>query len=132
MANGPEIEYMWQDRKRIWFFGLPWTFTKYALNEERFFIEQGFLNKRENEVRLYRIMDVSLKRTLWQRIIGVGTIKCSSGDKTMGNFEIKNIKNPKLVKEMLSQQVEKEREAKRVLSREYMTNEEDGEFDDHN
>ena len=58
---------VWKDRKRI-FFGLPWTFTKYALTEEKLYIETGVLSKREEEVRLYRIMDVTLKRSLWERI----------------------------------------------------------------
>lgn len=64
---------VWKDRKRI-FFGLPWTFTKYALTEEKLYIETGVLSKREEEVRLYRIMDVTLKRSLWERICGLGTI----------------------------------------------------------
>ena len=37
---------VWKDRKRI-FFGLPWTFTKYALTEEKLYIETGVLSKRE-------------------------------------------------------------------------------------
>ena len=35
-----------------------------------------------------------------QRLVGVGTIKVCSGDKTMGDFEIKNIKRPKATKEL--------------------------------
>ena len=58
-----EETFVWKDRKRI-FFGLPWTFTKYALTEEKLYIETGVLSKREEEVRLYRIMDVTLKRSL--------------------------------------------------------------------
>ena len=78
-------EIIWKDRKRI-FFGLPWTFTKYSLSEDRLFISTGFFSVKEDEVRLYRIMDVSLERKLWQRMCGLGTIKCCSADKTMGDF----------------------------------------------
>lgn len=78
-------EIIWKDRKRI-FFGLPWTFTKYSLSEDRLFISTGFFSVQEDEVRLYRIMDVSLERKLWQRMCGLGTIKCCSADKTMGDF----------------------------------------------
>lgn len=117
---------VWSDKKRI-IFGLPWTFTTYYLTIERLFIESGFLNKREDEIRLYRIMDVSLTRSFWQRLFGLGTIHCCSADKTMKDFDIKNIKNPRAVKEMLSEAVEKERLAKRVMNREYMEHED---FDD--
>lgn len=122
-------EIIWKDRKRI-FFGLPWTFTKYSLSEDRLFISTGFFSVKEDEVRLYRIMDVSLKRKLWQRMCGLGTIKCCSADKTMGDFEIKNIKKSREVKEMLSNMVEDERTKKKVSSREFMDHERD-EFDDY-
>ena len=95
-------EIKWKDRKRI-IFGLPWTFTKYSLTEDRLFISTGLLSTKEDEVRLYRIMDLSLERKLWQRLFGLGTIKCCSADKTLGDFEIKNIKDSKNVKEMISE-----------------------------
>ena len=123
-------EIIWKDRKRI-FFGLPWTFTKYSISEDRLFISTGFFSVKEDEVRLYRIMDVSLERKLWQRMCGLGTIKCCSVDKTMGDFEIKNIKKSREVKEMLSNMVEDERTKKKVSSREFMDHERD-EFDDYN
>ena len=86
----------------------------------------GFLNKREDEVRLYRIMDVTLTRSFFQRIFGVGTISCCSADKTMKDFSIVSVKKSKIVKEMLSEQVEKEREAKRVSNREFLDHDDDG------
>lgn len=84
---------IWSDRKRI-FCGLPWTFTTYTLTSDRLFIETGVLGKHEDEVRLYRILDISLSRSFSQRIFGLGTIHCCSADKTMGDFDIINIKNP--------------------------------------
>lgn len=119
---------VWKDRKRT-LFGLPWSFTKYSLSDDRLFISTGFLSTKEDEVRLYRIMDISLKRTLGQRIFGLGTIKCCSADKTLGDFEIKNIKKSKDVKEPLSEMVENERNRKKVTSREFIDHE-DSEFDD--
>ena len=110
---------IWKDRKRT-LFGLPLSFTKYSLEEDRLFIETGFFNSVENEVRLYRIMDLQLSRTLGQKMFGLGTIKVKSADKTLGDFEIKNIKNSKEVKEQLSKLVEEMREKKRVVNRELM------------
>lgn len=115
---------IWKDTKRI-AIGLPLTFTHYSLTNTRFFVSSGIFSKTEDEVRLYRIMDISLKRSLLQRIFGLGTIKCCSADKTLKDFEIKNIKNPKVVKEMLSEMVEKERDRKKVTNREFMTHDND-------
>ena len=110
---------IWKDRKRT-LFGLPLSFTKYSLEEDRLFIETGFFNSVENEVRLYRIMDLQLSRTLGQKMFGLGTIKVKSADKTLGDIEIKNIKNSKEVKEQLSKLVEEMRDRQRVVNRELM------------
>lgn len=111
---------LWKDRKRILFLGLPWSFTRYSVSKDRFFISKGFFSVKDDEVRLYRIMDISLERSFMQRLVGVGTIKVCLGDKTMGDFEIKNIKRPKATKELLSDLVEKQRDIKRVVNRENM------------
>ena len=118
----------WRERKRIWC-GLPWTFTVYSMSEDRLFIDKGVFTKTQDEIRLYRILDVSLKRTLGQRIFGMGTIHICSSDKTMKDFDLINIKNSKDVKEMLSECVEAQREKKRVYSREYMSDDGGGEPD---
>ena len=117
---------VWQDRKRI-AFGLPWTFTKYILTKEKLLIQTGILNTKEEEVRLYRIMDMTLRRSLFQRLFGLGTIHCCSADKPTPEFDIKWVPRSAKVKETLSDLVEAERMAKRVSSREFMTDEDDGE-----
>lgn len=114
-----ETNFIWKERKRN-ALGLPWTFTKYALTDDRLFITSGLLKTVEDEVRLYRIMDLSLSQTLSQKIFGIGTIQVSSADKSMRDFEIKNIKKPRDVKEQLSKLVEENRDKKRVTNREFM------------
>ena len=118
------VSYKWSDRKRI-IFGLPWTFTKYAATDEKLLIRTGVLNVKEEEVRLYRILDFTLKRTLFQRLWGLGTIHVCSADKSTPEFDILNIKKPEIVKNMLSDMVEEERRKKRVSGREFMSSEED-------
>ena len=113
------VQMVWTQRKRLWC-RLPWTFTVYSLSEDRLFVESGFLNKKQDEIRLYRVMDVSLRRSLGQRIFGMGTIHICSSDKTMKDFDLVNILNSEDVKEMISERVEQQREKKRVASREYM------------
>ena len=119
---------VWQDRKRI-AFGLPWTFTKYILTKEKLLIQSGILNTKEEEIRLYRIMDVTLRRSLAQRIFGLGTIHCCSADKSTPEFDIRWIPHSADVKETLSNMIEEERQTKRVSSREFMTDEGDGDDD---
>ncbi len=121
---GKNTEYKWRERKRT-IFGLPLSFTVYKLTEEKLLVETGFFNINQEEVRLYRILDVTLKRSLGQRIFGLGTIHCCSADKTTPEFDVKNIKNSEKVKEMLSDMIESERTKKRVSSREFMTSEDD-------
>ena len=123
-AAGGHREPLWRDRKRT-IFGLPWSFTIYSFDEERFYIQRGFFTIKRDQVRLYRILDLSMVETLGQRIFGLGTIKVCSGDKTLQDFDILNIKNPEAVMEQLSELVEKERERKRVSSREFLHDGED-------
>lgn len=120
---------LWSERKRT-IFGLPWTFTVYSCSEEVLYIKKGFLNKREDEVRLYRIMDISLEKKFGQRIFKLGTIHCCSSDKTMKDFDIANIKHVDVIKKQLSELVEKQRVAKRVTNREFMVGEHDMDEDD--
>jgi uncharacterized membrane protein YdbT with pleckstrin-like domain len=122
---------VWQDRKRI-IFGLPWTFTKYKLYEDKLIICTGFLNKKEEEVRLYRIMDNTLEKPLSQRIFGLGSIKVNSADKSTPVFYIEKVKNADEVRNKLSGLVEKERTKKRVSGREYMSTDIDDDDDDDN
>lgn len=116
--------YIWADRKRP-IFGLPLSFTKYKLTDEKILFETGFLSITQEEVRLYRIMDLTVKCTLWQRIFNVGTIHCCSADKSTPEFDIKNIKNPMQVKELFSRKIENERDRKKISSREFMVFDED-------
>jgi len=124
-------EIIWKARKRLTFLGLPWTFTVYRLTKDRLLIKTGFFTTREDEVRLYRIMDISLKRTLFQKMFGLGTIQCHSSDKTMGHFEIINVKKSYDVKNLLSDLIEKERMEKRVSNREFISDP-DCDFDNDN
>jgi len=118
--------YVWKDRKRI-IFGLPWTFTVYKLTEDKLFIETGFFSKKEEEIRLYRVMDLTLKRPFGQRIWGLGTIHCCTADKSTPEFDILKVKKSKEVKDMISDMVEKQREEKRISAREFMS---DGGYDE--
>ena len=106
------MEYIWKDRKR--YLGMPLSFTKYSLSEDRIFIETGLLTTNLDEILLYRVRDISMRITLWQRIFGVGSVKLVSSDRTTPEIELKNIKKPRVVKELIHSQVEEMKTARRM------------------
>ena len=106
------MEYIWKDRKR--YLGMPLSFTRYAISEDRLFFSVGLLNVRDEEIVLYRVRDISVTRSLWQRLFGVGTVTVASSDKTTPNLVLQNVKAPLSVKEILHQQVEEVKLRRRV------------------
>ena len=126
------IEYLWKDRKRH--FGLPLSFTRYSLSEDRLFCETGFLNIKADEVLLYRVRDLELTISLGQRIFGVGTVCVHSSDQSIPHLDLKNVKHPREVKELIHQKVEKAKNDRRMKSMEVMSNtwsvSHEGDFDD--
>ena len=119
------VDYLWQDRRR--WLGMPWSFTRYALSDDRLFLETGFFSTKCDEILLYRVRDISLKISLGQRLFGVGTITIQSSDKSMPVLELKNIKRPRQIKELIHQTVEEMKIARRMRVGEIMG----GSYDDH-
>ena len=115
---------LWTDKKRP-FLGLPWSFTRYTITPEKLLIHTGFLHKKEEEIRLYRILDVTLRQSLGQRIFGLDTIHCCSADHSTPEFDIRSVKHSRKVRDLLSDQVEQERDRKRISAREFMGGAED-------
>ena len=112
------IEYLWKDRKRR--LGLPLSFTRYSLSEDRLFCETGFLNLKADEVLLYRVQDLELTMRLGQRIFGVGTICVHSSDKSVPHLDLKNVKNPREVKELIHRSVEEAKDKRRMRATELL------------
>ena len=115
---------LWYDKKR--YMGMPISFTRYSLSTDRLFLSTGFLTIRDEEILLYRVKDLNTKRTLWQRLFGVGTITVASSDKSMPLLEITNVKDPMYVKELIHENVEVAKRKHRVRHSEIS-----GDFDPH-
>lgn len=118
--NTLDKEIIWQDKKRP-FFGLPLSFTTYTLYKDRLYTTVKFLSVHEDEVRLYRIFDITLTRSLFERLFGVGTIICHSADISAPVLEIRSVKNPEKVRTKLSELVEAYRDEKNVTAGEFLT-----------
>ena len=119
------IEYLWKDRKRH--LGLPLSFTRYRLSGDRLFCETGFFNIKSDEVLLYRVRDLQLNMSLGQRIFGVGTVCVISSDKSVPHLDLKNVKNPRRVKELIHQHVEEAKDKRRMRTTELVGGEGGGE-----
>ncbi len=123
-----KITYIWQDRKRT-FLGLPLSFTKYMLTEDRIFEEKGFFVSEMNEENLYRIRDVKVSRSLGQRLFGLGTVTVYA---TNGDTVLKSIKHPIEVKEEIVRLVEEARKKHNIRASEMLMGQPDLDCDcDH-
>lgn len=108
------MEYI--EKKRLLFFGLPWTFTKYTVGEEVITVNSGFFNSEENDCFLYKVQDVKLTMTLIERMFGLGTVVCYTGDVTNPKLELVHIRNAKEIKNYILETSEQERRRRRTLN----------------
>lgn len=104
------------ERKRWLFFGLPFTFTKYTVKEDIITVNSGLLKTAENDCYMYKVQDVELNVSLIQRIFGMGTVKCYTGDTTDSVLLLENIKNAKVIKDFILDASEKARIKRRTLN----------------
>lgn len=107
---------MFCERKRLLFFGLPWTFTKYIIKPSMLTIQEGLLKTEENDCYMYRIQDVKLVTTLIERMFGLGTVICYTGDVTNPEIHLVHIKHAKDVKNYILKASEEARINRRTLS----------------
>ena len=105
-----------KERKRWVFLGLPFTFTVYTIKEDLITVNEGFLNRKENDCYMYKVQDVELVRSLGERIFGIGTVKCYTGDTTDKELVITHIKNAKAVKDFILEASEIARLKRRTLN----------------
>lgn len=104
------------EKKRSLFFGLPWTFTTYHITEELVTINSGFLRKTENDCYMYKIVDVRLESSLWERTLGLGTVHCFGGDVTDPDLLIRHVKHAKEIKDYILHYSEDQRLKRKTLN----------------
>lgn len=103
------------ERKRTLFFGLPFSFTKYNVDEEKINIKSGFLSVVEDDAFMYKIQDVRLKKSFFERIFGLGTIVCFTGDITHPELQLVHVKNSEEIKDFIMRTSEEARIKRRTL-----------------
>lgn len=104
------------ERKRWVFLGLPFTFTKYTIKEDSVTIDKGFFNKVENDCYMYKIQDVTLKQSFFERIVKLGTIVCFTGDTTHPELRLEHIKNSRTIKDFILKASEEARLKRRTIN----------------
>ena len=70
------------EKKRWLFLGLPFTFTRYVIKEDMITVDTGVFTKVENDCYMYKVQDVEHTASIWERMAGLGTIVCYTGDTT--------------------------------------------------
>lgn len=112
--NEEEVKY--SERKRLLFFGLPWTFTKYTITSDMITMDEGLLKVEENDCYMYKVQDVKLTATVLERVFGLGTIICYTGDVTNKELKLEHIKHAKEIKNYLLKASEAARIKRRTLN----------------
>lgn len=105
-----------RERKRWVFFGLPFTFTIYTVKEEVLTVDTGFMSKEENDCYMYKVQDVEHTASIWERMAGLGTIVCYTGDTTHPKLLIEHIRNSKAIKEFILKESEEARLKRRTVN----------------
>ena len=118
------------DKKRWLFLGLPFTFTKYVIKEDMITVDTGVFTKVENDCYMYKVQDVEHTASIWERMVGLGTIVCYTGDTTHPKLLIEHIRNSKAIKEFILKESEEARLKRRTVNMLDIGSGEAGDIDD--
>lgn len=117
--------------KKCWLFlGLPFTFTKYVIKEDMITVDTGVFTKVENDCYMYKVQDVEHTASIWERMVGLGTIVCYTGDTTHPKLLIEHIRNSKAIKEFILKESEEARLKRRTVNMLDIGSGEVGDIDD--
>ena len=118
------------EKKRWLFLGLPFTFTKYMIKEDMITVDTGVFTKVENDCYMYKVQDVEHTASIWERMVGLGTIVCYTGDTTHPKLLIEHIRNSKQIKEFILKESEEARWKRRTVNMLDIGSGEIGDIDD--
>lgn len=104
------------EKKRWLFLGLPFTFTKYVIKEDMITVDTGVFTKVENDCYMYKVQDVEHTASIWERMAGLGTIVCYTGDTTHPKLLIEHIRDSKAIKEFILKESEEARLKRRTVN----------------
>lgn len=88
--------------------------TKYELTTQRIRTRHGILNKKSDELELYRVRDYKLDQPFFLRMFSLGNIILETSDRSHPTMILKAIPNGEELREQLRTHVENCRTQKRV------------------
>ena len=106
----------YEEKKRVLFFGLPWTFTRYMIGEEFLTVKKGLLKTVEDDSYMYKVQDVKMTTTLLERIFKLSTVICYTGDTTDPQISLTHIKNAREIKGFILEASEEARRRRRTMN----------------
>ncbi len=121
----------YKERKRLLFFGLPWTFTTYTVADDMITMNSGLLKRIENDCYMYKIVDVQLEVSIWERLFGLGTVHCFSGDVTNPDLRLQHIRHAKEIKDYILKESEEARIRRRTVNMQSLDGDPDLSSADH-
>ena len=116
MAKETDEDIKYRERKRWVFLGLPFTFTVYIIKDDVLTVDQGFFKKVENDCYMYKVQDVEHTQTFFERLVGLGTITCFTGDTTHPKLIIEHVKRSREIKNYILEASEAARMRRRTLN----------------
>jgi uncharacterized membrane protein YdbT with pleckstrin-like domain len=88
--------------------------TLYELTTQRLKVTRGILNRRLDELELFRVKDYVMDQPLFLRLVGLGNITLVTSDATTHSIVLRAIADVQAVRETLRTAVQFERDRKRV------------------
>lgn len=96
---------------------LPFTRRIYYIYEGCLYESFGVYKRRENQCPMYLITDITVEISLFQRLLGTGTLVIKARDETDRTIVLKNIREPKRVRNMIQNLSEKQKAKKEIIIR---------------
>ena len=115
--DNKELEIKWEGQPAgLWerfLSKLNLNFTYYQITKDELIIKTGFFKQRTNTFELYLLKDADMMVSLYQRILGIGTISVmvdsnSAGNKAGRMVLIKNIRDCERVRKLLRDSIEED------------------------
>ncbi len=75
--------------------------VSYRLTTRRFFHEKGILRRVTDRIELIDIDDITVEQSIIDRLVGVGTIKITSSDRTHPELVLRGIKDARRVADLM-------------------------------
>ena len=94
--------------------------TTYVITNERIRVESGSLRKKVESMELFRVKDISVKKSITQRGRGRGDLRITSTDASTPEFTFESIEKPEEVAETLRGVVRTARKQSGVVTQERM------------